>query len=160
MTPLARTIAATLEAERLVGLSGAGHIAFTAFCPIGAADGGILAAAQKAGVMFDPVFLLLVGPLAADGCQSPALPAQAGWDVRTAADLDRLRPSEVLVCPIATAAWVMLFQRAGARVADAGSVLSHTAIVARAYGLTKMRADSRSSELRQRAQPRVVVAQT
>lgn len=65
--------------KRLVGLAKAGHMAFTAFCPIGASDGGILAAAQKAGVMFDPIFLSVVGPLASDGCQAGSLPAEEGW---------------------------------------------------------------------------------
>ena len=54
----------------------------------------------------------------------------------------RGRPGEVLVCPITTAAWMMTFQRAGALVADAGSVLSHTAIVAREYGLPAVVATS------------------
>jgi phosphohistidine swiveling domain-containing protein len=55
--------------------------------------------------------------------------------VRSPSYLDRLRQGEVLVCPITTAAWMMAYQRAGALVTDAGSVLSHTAIVAREYGL-------------------------
>jgi rifampicin phosphotransferase len=55
--------------------------------------------------------------------------------IRSADELHRLRPGEVLVCPITTAAWMMSYQRAGALVADAGSALSHTSIVAREYGL-------------------------
>jgi len=35
----------------------------------------------------------------------------------------------------ASSAWMMVFQRAGALVADSGSVLSHTAIVAREHAL-------------------------
>jgi rifampicin phosphotransferase len=62
--------------------------------------------------------------------------------IRTTADLHRLRPGEVLVCPITTAAWMMTFQRAGALVTDAGSALSHTAIVAREYGLPAVVATS------------------
>jgi pimeloyl-ACP methyl ester carboxylesterase len=65
--------------KRLVGLNKAGHMAFTSFCPIGAGSGGILMAAQNAGVMFDPVFLSVVGPLAADGCSASNLPAELGW---------------------------------------------------------------------------------
>jgi len=49
--------------------------------------------------------------------------------------LDTLRSGEVLVCPLTSAAWMMVFRRAGAIVADTGSVLSHTAIVAREFGL-------------------------
>jgi pyruvate,water dikinase len=65
--------------------------------------------------------------------------------IRTTADLHRLRPGEVLVCPITTAAWMMTFQRAGALVTDAGSVLSHTAIVAREYGLPAVVATSNAT---------------
>lgn len=54
---------------------------------------------------------------------------------RSVADLARLRAGEVLVCPATNAAWMMVFARAGALVADHGSVLSHTAIVAREHGL-------------------------
>lgn len=55
--------------------------------------------------------------------------------IMTADHLHRLRPGEVLVCPTTSAAWTMVFQRAGAVVADTGSVLSHTAIVAREFAL-------------------------
>jgi hypothetical protein len=67
--------------KRLLGLDRAGHMAFTAFCPIGESQGGILAAAMNAGVTFDPAFLALVGPLAADGCGSENLSAERGWEV-------------------------------------------------------------------------------
>lgn len=50
-------------------------------------------------------------------------------------DLHKLRPGEVLVCPSTTAAWMMVFHRAGALVTDFGSVLTHTSIVAREHRL-------------------------
>jgi phosphohistidine swiveling domain-containing protein len=49
--------------------------------------------------------------------------------------LYKLRQGEVLVCPLTAAAWMMVFRRAGAIVADTGSALSHTAIVAREFAL-------------------------
>jgi phosphohistidine swiveling domain-containing protein len=55
--------------------------------------------------------------------------------IRTADQLHTLRAGEVLVCPTTSAAWMMVFRRAGAIVADTGSVLSHTAIVAREFAL-------------------------
>jgi dienelactone hydrolase len=67
--------------KRLVGLENAGHMAFTAFCPIGKDQGGILQAAMNAGVMFDPSFISLVGPLAADGCGASNLDPARGWQV-------------------------------------------------------------------------------
>jgi len=55
--------------------------------------------------------------------------------IRTVDQLHTLRPGGVLVCPTTSAAWTMVFRRAGAIVADTGSVLSHTAIVAREFAL-------------------------
>ena len=55
--------------------------------------------------------------------------------IGSANDLGKLRSGEVLVCPIAMADWMMVLQRAGALVTDAGSALSNTAIVAREYRL-------------------------
>ena len=39
------------------------------------------------------------------------------------------------MCPTTSAAWMMVFRRAAAIVADTSSVLSHTAIVAREFAL-------------------------
>jgi pyruvate,water dikinase len=41
----------------------------------------------------------------------------------------------VLVCPITTPTWSVLFGQAGAIVTDAGGVLSHSAIIAREHGI-------------------------
>jgi pyruvate,water dikinase len=51
------------------------------------------------------------------------------------ADFARLQPGEVLVCPVTTPAWAVLFPLAGALITDGGGVLSHAAIVAREYGI-------------------------
>ena len=50
--------------------------------------------------------------------------------IRTADQLHTRRAGEVLVGPTTSAAWTMVFRRAGAIVADTGSALSQTAIVA------------------------------
>jgi pyruvate,water dikinase len=55
--------------------------------------------------------------------------------IRSAQDLGRLRPQEVLVCPETSSAWMLVFRRAGALVTDHGSTLSHSAIVSREFGL-------------------------
>jgi rifampicin phosphotransferase len=55
--------------------------------------------------------------------------------LRTEADFPKLRPGDVLVCPITSPAWSVLFVQAGAVVTDGGGVLSHTAVIAREYGL-------------------------
>ncbi|MBM4409458.1 MAG: hypothetical protein FJ038_12885 [Chloroflexi bacterium] len=55
--------------------------------------------------------------------------------IRSGADFDRLEPGEVLVVPYSDVAWTPLFARAGAVVAESGGMLSHSSIVARAYGI-------------------------
>ena len=52
--------------------------------------------------------------------------------IEEAIDLDG---SDVLVCGITSPAWTHVFATIGALVTDAGSDLSHPAIVAREYGL-------------------------
>ncbi len=50
-------------------------------------------------------------------------------------EAERLKPGEVLVCPSTMPAWTPLFGLASAVVTDHGGILSHTAIVAREYGI-------------------------
>ncbi len=67
---------AALEApKRLVLLGGAGHLAFSDLCEVGASDGGLIALADLLGV---PIPANLV-PLATDGCIDPVLPATEAW---------------------------------------------------------------------------------
>lgn len=69
---------------------------------------------------------------------SPASPGRytgAACLVRSERDFDRLRPGGVLVSPVTTPAWSMLFTRAGAVVTDHGGPLSRAAIVAREHGI-------------------------
>ncbi|HZB71274.1 MAG TPA: PEP-utilizing enzyme [Acidimicrobiales bacterium] len=49
--------------------------------------------------------------------------------------LDRIEPGDVLVCPITSPVWSMVFPSLGALVCDAGGVLSHPAIIAREFGI-------------------------
>lgn len=60
-------------------------------------------------------------------------------------DLHELEPGEVLVCPSTTAAWMMVFNKAGALVTDHGSVLTHTSIVAREHRLPAVVATQRAT---------------
>lgn len=47
----------------------------------------------------------------------------------------KLGPGDVLVAPVTSPPWSILFLRAGAVVTDGGGVLSHTAVIAREYGI-------------------------
>lgn len=48
---------------------------------------------------------------------------------------DKLQPGDVLVCPVTSPVWSILFAKIGALVTDTGGVLSHPAIIAREYGV-------------------------
>ena len=49
------------------------------------------------------------------------------------AELDRIEAGDVLVCPITSPVWSMVFPALGALVCDAGGPLSHPAIIAREF---------------------------
>ncbi len=55
--------------------------------------------------------------------------------VRGLEDFGKVRPGDVLVAPLTTSPWEVLFPAIGALVTEAGGLLSHPAIVAREYGL-------------------------
>jgi pyruvate,water dikinase len=55
--------------------------------------------------------------------------------LRELRDAGRLRPGEVLVATTTSQPWTPLFGIAAGLVTDAGGVLSHTAVIAREYGL-------------------------
>lgn len=75
----------------------------------------------------------------ADGLSGvPGSPGRYSGPVRVVRDeseFAKLRPGDVLVCPITSPAWSVLFLQAGAVVTDNGGVLSHTAVIAREYGI-------------------------
>ncbi|HEX6237195.1 MAG TPA: PEP/pyruvate-binding domain-containing protein, partial [Acidimicrobiales bacterium] len=55
--------------------------------------------------------------------------------IRDESEFGRLGPGEVLVCPITSPAWSLLFVQAGALVTDGGGLLAHAAVIAREYGV-------------------------
>ena len=55
--------------------------------------------------------------------------------VRSMEAFDRFATGDVLVVPFSDIAWTPLFARAGAIIAEAGGVLSHSSIVAREFGI-------------------------
>jgi pyruvate,water dikinase len=69
---------------------------------------------------------------------SPGSPGSAEGPVRVVRSIDefdRVRPGDVLVCPLTSPAWTVLFPQVAALVTDSGGPLSHAAIVAREYDL-------------------------
>jgi pyruvate,water dikinase len=86
---------------------------------------------------------LLFAPekVAAGQAELPGVPGSPGRYtgparlIRDEAEFPKLRPGDVLVCPITSPAWSVLFVQAGAVVTDGGGVLAHTAVIAREYGI-------------------------
>jgi phosphohistidine swiveling domain-containing protein len=80
------------------------------------------------------------GRAGADGAVT-GVPASAGSYtgrvrvIRNEAEFGRLRAGDVLVCPVTSPVWSVLFPSVGALVTDTGGTLSHPAIIAREYGV-------------------------
>ena len=51
------------------------------------------------------------------------------------ADLEKMQPGTILVCPMTTPAWTQLFPHATGLVTNIGSITAHGSIVAREYGI-------------------------
>lgn len=75
------------------------------------------------------------GPVLAGRPGSPGRVRARVRIVRTEADFPSMQPGEVLVCPITSPVWSVLFGNAAALVADAGGAMSHAAIIAREHGI-------------------------
>ena len=67
-------------------------------------------------------------------------------------EFDKLRAGDVLVCPITSPVWSVLFPSIGALVTDTGGVLSHPAIIAREYRVPGVVATGHATELLQDGQ--------
>lgn len=62
-------------------------------------------------------------------------------------DFDKLRPGDVLVCPVTSPAWSPVFPTVAALVSDTGGILSHQAIIAREFGIPAVVATGNATEL-------------
>ena len=72
--------------------------------------------------------------------------------IRSEKELAKLRPGDVLVCPVTSPVWSMLFPNAGALVTDTGGILSHPAIIAREFGIPAVVATGNATSLIQDGQ--------
>jgi pyruvate,water dikinase len=99
-------------------------------------------AMESVGVMVEKILALTAlatpAPPGADGSLT-GIPASAGRYrgpvrvIRDEQEFDKLRPGDVLVCPVTSPVWSVLFPSVGALVTDSGGTLSHQAIIAREY---------------------------
>ena len=91
--------------------------------------------------------------------QQPGIPALGGiaaspgrhtGPVRVVMDeseFGKLRPGDVLVCPVTSPVWSVLFPSVGALVTDTGGLLSHPAIIAREYAVPAVVATGNATAL-------------
>jgi pyruvate,water dikinase len=62
-------------------------------------------------------------------------------------EFDKLRPGDVLVCPITSPVWSVLFPSVGEVATDTGGHLAHAAIIAREYGTPGVLVTGKATEL-------------
>jgi len=67
--------------------------------------------------------------------------------VRDESEFGKIQPGDVLVCPITSPVWSILFASVGALVTDTGGILSHSAIIAREYRIPAVVATGNATEL-------------
>jgi pyruvate,water dikinase len=62
-------------------------------------------------------------------------------------EFDKLQPGDVLVCPVTSPVWSVLFGKVSALVTDTGGILSHPAIIAREHGIPAVVATGNATQL-------------
>lgn len=67
--------------------------------------------------------------------------------IRDESEFDKIQPGDVLICPITSPVWSLLFPSIGALVTDSGGILSHSAIIAREYQIPAVVATGNSTDL-------------
>jgi pyruvate,water dikinase len=67
--------------------------------------------------------------------------------IREESEFSKIQPGDVLVCPITSPVWSMVFPNIGALVTDSGGILSHSAIIAREYRIPAVVATGNATSL-------------
>jgi phosphohistidine swiveling domain-containing protein len=67
--------------------------------------------------------------------------------VHDESEFQKIQPGDVLVCPMTSPVWSVLFPNLGALVTDAGGLLSHPAIIAREYHIPAVVATGNATSL-------------
>jgi len=62
-------------------------------------------------------------------------------------EFDKIQPGDVMVCPMTSPVWSVLFPSIGALVTDTGGLLSHPAIIAREYRIPAVVATGNATSL-------------
>lgn len=68
-------------------------------------------------------------------------------EIMDESEFDKVKANDVLVCPITSPVWSVLFPSIGALVTDTGGILSHPAIIAREYRVPAVVATGRATRV-------------
>lgn len=108
----------------------------------------------------------LAGKAPATAGQISGIPASPGTYtgpvrvILSETEFGKLQPGDVLVCPITSPVWSVLFPSVGALVTDTGGILSHSAIIAREYRVPAVVATGNATQLLRDNQRVTVKGQT
>ncbi|WP_261301759.1 PEP/pyruvate-binding domain-containing protein [Paenibacillus andongensis] len=67
--------------------------------------------------------------------------------IRNETEFYKIKAGDVLVCPITSPVWSVLFPSVGALITDTGGILSHSAIIAREYRIPSVVATGNATQL-------------
>jgi phosphohistidine swiveling domain-containing protein len=67
--------------------------------------------------------------------------------ITSEAEFGKIRAGDVLVCPITSPVWSVIFPSVGALVTDAGGILAHAALIAREYRVPAVLATGNGTEI-------------
>ncbi|MYD44404.1 MAG: hypothetical protein F4W90_11015 [Gammaproteobacteria bacterium] len=99
-----------------------------------------------------------------DGLQgSPVSPGRVTGEacvIRAVEEFAAFRPGTILVCPMTTPAWTVLFPHVIGLVTDIGGILAHGSIVSREFGIPAVLGVKNATELIQDGQTITIVGET
>jgi len=108
---------------------------------------------EATGWLIDRILASTTNDLRQDGPVIAGIPASSGRYtgpvrvVLSEAELEKVQPGDVLVCPATSPAWSPVFPSIGALVTDTGGILSHAAIIAREFAIPTVVATGNATEL-------------
>jgi phosphohistidine swiveling domain-containing protein len=102
----------------------------------------LIFAAARSGQRQSPDATTVTGIAASPGRYTGTARVVAGEH-----EFEKIQAGDVLVCPVTSPVWSVLFSRIGALVTDSGGILSHPAIIAREFGIPAVVATGNATAL-------------
>jgi phosphohistidine swiveling domain-containing protein len=102
----------------------------------------LMFAAARSAQRQSPDATILTGIAASPGRYTGTVRVVAGEH-----EFEKIQAGDILVCPVTSPVWSVLFSRIGGLVTDSGGILSHPAIIAREYGVPAVVATGNATAL-------------